>query len=68
MCIRDSAKMVRAETTLGQRLLRFAKSAQSSLDSELTGAAPTASAPGYDRLARTLNGPKATGHLVDGRM
>jgi len=62
------AKLVRTETTLGQRLLKFAKNAQSGIDAEVIGAAKNARAPGYDRRARNINGPNAAGQLVDGRM
>jgi hypothetical protein len=66
--VQPLAKMVRAETTLGQRLLRFAKSAQGSIGAELAGVAKSATLPGYDRRARNLNGTRAFGQLVDGRM
>lgn len=66
--VQPLAKMVRAETTLGQRLLRFAKTAQDGIGSQIVDATNTASMPGYDRRARNLNGPKAAGQLVDGRM
>lgn len=66
--VQPLAKMVRAETTLGQRLLRFAKTAQGSVGGHLVDATTTASMPGYDRRARNLTGPNAAGQLVDGRM
>ena len=66
--VQPLAKLVRAETTLGQRLLRFAKSAQGSIGAGIAGAATSAAMPGYDRRARNLNGPNAAGQLVDGRM
>lgn len=62
------AKLVRTETTLGQRLLQFAKNAQSGIDADVIGAAKNSRAPGYDRRARNLTGPDAAGQLVDGRM
>ncbi|MCK5945547.1 MAG: hypothetical protein KAI24_26390 [Planctomycetes bacterium] len=62
------AKLVRTETTIGQRLLQFAKNAQSGIDADVIGAAKNARAPGYDRRARNLTGPEAAGQLVDGRM
>jgi len=66
--VQPLAKMVRAETTLGQRLLRFAKTAQGGIGSKIVEATTTASMPGYDRRARNQNGPSAAGQLVDGRM
>lgn len=66
--VQPLAKMVRAETTLGQRLLRFAKTAQGGIGSKIVEATNSASMPGYDRRARNLNGPNAAGQLVDGRM
>ena len=66
--VQPLAKMVRAETTLGQRLLRFAKSAQGSIGAELAGVAKSATLPGYDLRARNLNGTRAFGQLVDCRM
>ena len=62
------AKLVRAETTLGQRLLQFAQNAQSDVDAEVLGAAKKARVPGYDRNARNIQGSNAAGQLVDGRM
>lgn len=62
------AKLVRAETALGHRLLQFAQNAQSGVDAQVLDAAKGARAPGYDRNARNLNGPNAAGQLVDGRM
>ena len=62
------AKLVRTETTLGQRLLQFAKNAQSGIDAEVIGAASHEGAAGYDRRARNDNGPTTAGRLVDGRM
>jgi len=66
--VQPLARMVRAETTLGQRLLRFAKTAQGSIGSKIVDATNTASMPGYDRRARNVNGPNAAGQLVDGKM
>lgn len=66
--VQPLAKQVRAETTLGQRLLRFAKAAQGSIGAGIVGAANAAARPGYDRRARNLTGPNAAGQLVDGRM
>jgi hypothetical protein len=66
--VQPLAKQVRAETTLGQRLLRFAKAAQGSIGAEIVGAKTAAATPGYDRRARNLTGPNAAGQLVDGRM
>jgi len=66
--VQPLAKMVRAETTLGQRLLRFAKAAQGSIGGPIAAAANSANTPGYDRRARNLTGPNAAGQLVDGRM
>jgi hypothetical protein len=66
--VQSLAKRVRAETTLGQRLLRFAKSAQGSIGNEITEAAKPANTPGYDRRARNLTGPRSAGQLVDGKM
>lgn len=65
--VQPLAKMVRAETTMGQRLLRFAKTAQGTLGAGIVDAAKSANTPGYDRRARNLNGNTA-GQLVDGRM
>jgi len=62
------AKLVRAETTLGQRLLKFAQNAQTDVDAEVIGAAKNARVPGYDRNARNVRGSNAAGQLVDGRM
>ena len=62
------AKLVRAETTLGQRLLKFAQNAQTDVDAEVVGAAKNARVPGYDRNARNVRGSNAAGQLVDGRM
>ena len=66
--VQPLAKMVRAETTLGQRLLRFAKTAQGGIGSKIVDATNNATMPGYDRRARNVNGPKAAGQLVDGKM
>lgn len=57
------AKAVRAEVTLGQRLVRFAQVA-----SEAPLAAPAANTPGYDRGARVVRASKVAGALVDGRV
>lgn len=65
--VQPLAKMVRAETTMGQRLLRFAKTAQGTIGAGVVDAAKSANTPGYDRRARNLNGNTA-GQLVDGRM
>lgn len=65
--VQPLAKMVRAETTLGQRLLRFAKSAQTTLGGAVVDAKKSASVPGYDRRARNLT-TQTAGQLVDGRM
>ncbi len=65
--VQPLAKMVRAETTMGQRLLRFAKTAQGTLGAGVVDAAKSANVSGYDRRARNLNGNTA-GQLVDGRM
>ncbi|MGC6486671.1 MAG: hypothetical protein ACON4Z_03430 [Planctomycetota bacterium] len=62
------AKLVRAETALGHRLLKFAQTAQSDVDAQVLDAAKGARAPGYDRNARNRNGTNAAGQLVDGRM
>jgi chromosome segregation ATPase len=62
------AKLVRTETALGQRLLQFAKNAQSGIGAEVIGAANHDGAAGYDRRARNDNGPNTAGRLVDGRM
>ena len=66
--VQPLAKMVRAETTLGQRLLRFAKTAQTGVGGKIVEATSSANMPGYDRRARNVNGPNAAGQLVDGRM
>jgi len=56
------AKSVRAEVTLGQRLVRFAQAATSA------PLARTRNAPGYDRAARTVRTGKLAGALVDGKV
>lgn len=56
------AKSVRAEVTLGQRLVRFA---QDATRSPLAPASPTA--PGYDRGARMVRPGKLAGALIDGK-
>ena len=67
--VQPLAKRVRAEVTLGQRLLRFAKNAQDGLTADLQGIAPsTAGARGYDNRARNVAGDRAAGQLVDGRI
>lgn len=56
------AKDVRAEVTLGQRLVRFA---QNATVAPLVAAA--GAAPGYDRGARFVRSPRTAGALVDGK-
>ena len=58
------AKAVRAEVTLGQRLVRFAQDALPG--QQLTPARKQL--PGYDRRARVLRTSNHAGALVDGRM
>lgn len=65
------ARAVRAETALGDRLLRFARTAHESLHGQLVGAVRPPNSPktsGYDRRARNLNGPGNAGQIVDGRI
>ena len=62
------AKRVRAETTLGQRLLRFAQTAQTGIQQGVQNATRAARLPGYDRSARNIVGANAAGQIVDGRM
>lgn len=59
------AKAVRAEVTLGQRLVRFA---QNTLIGQASNPTARRQAPGYDRQARVLRSSNAAGALVDGRM
>ena len=59
------AKKVRAEVTLGQRLVRFAQTAE---DGVHRGKQVRSSAPGYDRAARMVRTSKFAGALVDGRV
>lgn len=61
--VQSLAKAVRAEVTLGQRLVRFAQSASR----EPQPAARTA-APGYDRAARIVRAANKAGALVDGKV
>ena len=63
------AKLVRTEVTLGQRLLRFARSAEAEMTPELAAAAGgRTAAPGYDRRARSVLRTGNAGRLIDGRM
>jgi hypothetical protein len=63
------AKLVRTEVTLGQRLLRFAQSAQAEMTPELAAVAGGRGAvPGYDRRARSVAQAGSAGRLIDGRM
>ncbi|MFK7738708.1 MAG: hypothetical protein AB8H80_00185 [Planctomycetota bacterium] len=62
------ANAVRTETTLGQRLLRFAQSAQPQL-AQTTGS-DTSQAPtnAYDRAARNVIRNDHAGQILDGRI
>lgn len=60
------AKAVRAEVTLGQRLLRVANEAQDGW-ADPKRPAPGAGAPGYDRRARTVRAGKTAGAWIDGK-
>lgn len=61
--VQSLAKAVRAEVTLGQRLIRFARqSAPAPL------AAPARTAPGYDRTAHLVRSARTAGALVDGKV
>ena len=60
--VQTLAKAVRAEVTLGQRLVRFAQSASRA------NPATTRVVPGYDRAARTVHTSHKAGALVDGRV
>lgn len=63
------AKAVRAEVTLGQRLVRFAQDSQPALLAAPAAAGrPKAGIPGYDRSARALRTAAMAGSLIDGRM
>jgi hypothetical protein len=57
------AKAVRAEVTLGQRLVRFAQVA-----AVAPLAAPPGGAPHYDRDARMVRAGKLAGAIVDGKV
>lgn len=59
------AKDIRAEVTLGQRLLRFARDTRPGAGSEPRG---PGGAPGYDRGARFVRVERTAGTFVDGRM
>jgi hypothetical protein len=58
------AKAVRAEVTLGQRLIRFAQGARP----DVGRANVRGVVPGYDRGARLRRGAAAAGALVDGKV
>ena len=63
------AKSVRAEVTLGQRLVRFAQDSQPALlVAPVTAGRRPAGIPGYDRSARALRTASTAGSLIDGRM
>lgn len=66
------AKSVRVEVTLGQRLLRFTKNAQSAVMEKIgVVGSPATGAAVYDRsarAARVLGGGKRAGVFVDGRL
>ena len=66
--VQKLAKGVRTEVTLGQRLVRFAQTAQAGLVPATATARRGGGIPGYDRTARALRGAHAAGALVDGRM
>ena len=66
--VQPLARRVRSEVTLGQRLLRFAKNAQTSAEQSLAGAARATQTPVYDRRARNVAKNGAAGQLVDGRI
>jgi hypothetical protein len=57
------AKAVRAEVTLGQRLVRVAQDATRTV----TGKVAAPAAPGYDRGARLLRGARTAGAWIDGK-
>ncbi len=61
---RSLAKAVRAEVTLGQRLVRFAQDVHGGA----TAPAAHGGAPGYDRRAQAVRSAKVAGALVDGRV
>lgn len=66
--VQPLARRVRAEVTLGQRLLKFAQQANAGIAAELVGAATgQGAAAGYDRRARNVQAAGA-GRLVDGRI
>lgn len=62
------ARAVRAETTLGQRLLSFAHRAQQEMHANIAGAVLDSGSPGYDSHARNVRQTRRTGQLVDGRI
>jgi hypothetical protein len=69
------AKVVRAETALGERLLTFSRQAHEGLVRQLVGATHQVAGTmtGYDRRAHKVHGSMVgsvapTGSLVDGRM
>lgn len=59
------ARDIRAEVTLGQRLLRFARDIRPGAGSEPRG---HGGAPGYDRGAKFVRVERTAGTFVDGRM
>ena len=59
--VQGLAKSVRAEVTLGQRLVRFAQ------DATRTPRSTARVAPGYDRGARVVRAGKVAGALIDGK-
>ncbi|HEB52897.1 MAG TPA: hypothetical protein ENI87_06555 [bacterium] len=66
--VRALARAVRTETTLGQRLLRFAQNAQRGLAAGLDPQTSRRGPAGYDQRAQNVNAAGTTGQLVDGRM
>lgn len=65
------ARLVRVETSLGERLLRFTQRAQEQTLAAVAGA-PVTPTNGYDRNARTRNGyglgVTRAGNLLDGKI
>ncbi|MEZ6038063.1 MAG: hypothetical protein R3F29_11310 [Planctomycetota bacterium] len=65
--VQPLARRVRAEVTLGQRLLRFAQHTNTGFAAELAGAAGAQGSTSYDRRARNVHAA-GSGRLVDGRI